>query len=374
MKIAILGNSARNAGVHLAADLAMAGHEVRLAPLAGDRLDIDAIARDGIRLEGPAAELTGGRPGVARLAAATADPAEATDGAELVIVDMESLKYEAHGPAIAAALRPGQVVHVDTHGYWAALRLWPFLVAAGRTDVVVTETVAPIASASWVDGTVHVQKRRRALDAGAFPSERSAAALGLLARAVPAMQPARDVLQTNLANGNLLVHPAMLLLNVGWFDRAEAEGQRADCYGEGVTAHVSRLAAAQDREVALVAQAYGVPSRSAAEAVRRLYGGEGDDFRAAVKGCDYYQSLGPLPAATWRGWGKVDLTHTLVPMVALARMAGVKVPIHEGYVALFAALLGCDPVAEGLTPERLGIAGMDRAALGHFLRTGRRGD
>lgn len=45
--------------------------------------------------------------------------------------------------------------------------------------------------------------------------------------------PARDVLAVNLESMNFLVHPAIALLNIGAFDRAEARGRTIDFYGDG---------------------------------------------------------------------------------------------------------------------------------------------
>jgi len=74
-----------------------------------------------------------------------------------------------------------------------------------------------------------------------FPANRSETALDRLAAITKSVEPCRNVIETNLESMNLLIHPAMALLNVGYYDRAEAKGERASFCRTGNTAHAGKL-------------------------------------------------------------------------------------------------------------------------------------
>ena len=53
----------------------------------------------------------------------------------------------------------------------------------------------------------------------------------------------------------------------------------------------------------------------------------------------------------------------LVPATQLARLLGVATPVMQATVALAGAVAGQDFAHEGWTLERMGLAGLDHAAL-----------
>ena len=61
-----------------------------------------------------------------------------------------------------------------------------------------------------------------ALPLTAFPSNRSKTVLARLAASTKSLELCRNVIETNLESMNLLIHPAMALLNVGYYDRARS--------------------------------------------------------------------------------------------------------------------------------------------------------
>jgi opine dehydrogenase len=63
------------------------------------------------------------------------------------------------------------------------------------------------------------------------------------------------------------------------------------------------------------------------------------------------------------GWG-------LVPWSELGRSRGVAAPLMDALIALGGALTGRDYRTEGLTLERLGLAGRGPGELGAYLREG----
>ena len=369
--IAIVGNSSRNVGIPMAGDLALGGHDVRLMLGADRRESLEAVrAAGGVSLEVPAERTLSGRSGLGTPRVLTDDPAEAVAGADLVVLDVEAQEIESRAAEIMPHLENGQVLYVNTHGYWPGLRLAPALRAANKAGVTVVEGIAPNISARRAGATVTAYTLRSDVPVAAFPANRMSAAEPFLPLIMGSAELCRDVIETNFENLNLLVHPAMALLNVGYFDRAEAAGDPASFYGTGNTVHAGRLAEAMDAERPAACAAFGVRFRSLLEHIHRIYGGGGDTVHEAVKQSPVYSASGMLPPDIWRSWMGDDVPLAHVPFVLLSELAGVPVPLHRGFVDIVDALLGAESWKDGLNLERLGLAGMSVEQVRAYAETG----
>jgi opine dehydrogenase len=371
MEIAVIGNSAVNTGFAVAADLAMAGHSVRLAAWPGAEASLEPIRRrGGLELVGDPAQSVSGKLGLAK-PEPKASAAAALAGAELVFLDMLAPEFETRFSTIVEHLEPGQVVHVNIHGYWPALRLAPILRAAGKSDVTLTDCPAPTIAASHADGVVTLQWLRRRLPVTAFPANRRDQALKRFEQAHPSIVPARNVLETGFAGLNMMIHAAMAILNIGWFDRAEAAKEAVYFYRGGNTPHSGKLAEAQDVERRPVCEAFSVGWRPLSQYLRDYYDAEGATIHDQVRNCAYYQALTPYPTDVWKRWMATDVGNAHVPFVALAELAGIPVPLHQSIISFVSAVLGRDFRKDGVTLERLGLAGLDTAGIQRYVETGR---
>ena len=101
MKLAVLG--AGHGGFATAADLALAGHHVRLWSRSPDALG-PLVERATITLEAE------GRHGTARLERATTDLAEAVEGAEILIAPLPATSHEDLARRLAPYLNDRQLV------------------------------------------------------------------------------------------------------------------------------------------------------------------------------------------------------------------------------------------------------------------------
>ena len=370
--IAIIGNSQRNVGAAIAGDLALGGHDVRFALEGGEGGLLETVrAAGGVTLNAPADQTLSGRNGLGTPRILTDDPVETVAGADLVVLDVEASAIEARAAAIVPHLENGQVLYVATHGYWPALRLAPALRAADKAGVTVIEGMAPNISAKRTGAKVTAYFLRHDVPVSVFPADRAPQMDRYLSLMFASAALCRDVIETNLENINLLVHPAMALLNVGYFDRAEAAGEPVSFYGKGNTANAGRLAEALDAERPAVCEAYGVRFRSLVEHIHRLYGGAGDTVHHAVKQSPVYKNSGLQPADIWRSWMADDVPLAHVPFVQLAESAGVSVPLHRGFVDIVDALLGSASWQDGLTLERLGLAGLSPEQIRDYVETGK---
>ena len=371
ISIAVVGNSMRNVGAPMAGDLALGGHDVRLALWDDQHELLEAIrSTGGISITAPATKTLSGRNGLGTLQMLTSDPAEAVAGADLVVLDVEPIELEKRAADLIPHLENGQVLYVNSHGYWPGLRLAPALRSADKAGVTVIEGTAPNITSRRTGAEVTSYSARREVPVAAFPANRTAEAERFLPLILASAELRRDVIETNFENLNLLVHPAMTLLNVGYFDRAEAAGDPISFYGTGNTVHAGKLAEALDAERPAVCEAFGVRFRSLLDHIHRTYGGGGDSIYEAVKQSPGYNKAGEMRATIWQTWMTGDLPLAHVPFVELAERAGVSVPLHRGFVDILDALLGSNSWQDGLNLERLGLAGMSIEQIRAYVETG----
>jgi opine dehydrogenase len=295
----------------------------------------------GFSVEGDAKHLIAKKTGFARLAKVCDTTAEALEDAEVVLIEVDMRQLEARFREMIPELARGAVVHVQSHGYWPAARLTPLLRKAGREDVLVTEAPAPT-HAARVDGTVVTPKGlRNGIRIATVPASRSGEALAALKPLFPDFAAASSVLQTGLENLNLIVHPAMVLPNIGAMERAKREGKTFGFYQEGVVPAAGVLGDALDAERKRVCEAYGVTHTPMPQAIEQYYGYRSDSFYEAMQN-PVYKSFPAFHPDIWRTWSSDDLRFAVVPCVQLAEQAGIAVPLHRAFAEILGVLLGVD--------------------------------
>lgn len=343
-KVAVIGNTTGRAlGAVCAADLTMAGHEVRYALFEEQRSKLPELRKaGGFTLDGDAKHLISKKTGFARLAKICDTTAEALQDAEAVLIEVDLLQLEDKFRAMIPEFARGAVVHVQSHGYWVAARLTPLLRKAGRDDVLVTEAPAPTHVAQ-INGTVVTPKGlRTGIRVATVPAARSDEALAALTPLFPGFAAAASVLQTGLENLNLMVHPAMILANIGAMERAKLDGRKFGFYQEGVVPAVGLLGDALDAERKRVCEAYGVAHTPMPRAIEQYYGFKSDTGYQAMQN-PVYKSYPSYQPDIWREWGRVDLPYGIVPCVQLAEQGGIAVPLHRAFAEILGVLLGVDP-------------------------------
>jgi opine dehydrogenase len=366
-KVAVIGNTARAIGAVCAADLTLSGHEVRYTVFAEQQDQLPELRNaGGFTVEGDAKHLISKKTGFAKLARICDTTAEALKDAEAVLIEVDIQRLEEKFTAMIPEFARGAVVHVQSHGYWPAARLTPLLRRAGREDVLVTEAPAPT-HAARINGTVVTPKGLRGgIQIATVPASRTGEALAALKPLFPHFTAASSVLQTGLENLNLIVHPAMVLPNIGAMERAKLEGRKFGFYQEGVVPSAGILGDALDAERKRVCEAYGVEHTPMAKAIEQYYGFKSDTFYEAMQN-PVYKSFPPFQPDIWREWELVDLPYAIVPCVQLADQAGIAVPLHRGFAEILGVLLGVDPWKCGPSLTDMDLEGTAEAVKQRML-------
>jgi opine dehydrogenase len=347
VNICVLGGS--NGGYATAADLALAGHRVRLWRRSATELE-------PVRSQGTITLVAEGRQGQARLDRATADLKEALDGAEVVVVPLPATSHDDLARQLAGKLSGREIVLL-TPGTLGSYVLARGLARAGATlPLAFAETgTLPYLARKTGPTTVTAPVRAANLPVGVFPASRSKTALERIAALFPATRPCADVLDAALTNAGVVIHPPLVLVNAGAIDAG-----RFDIHASGTSASARRLIDAVDAERIASRQGLGYPAPHYELAT--YY----DEARAAegLYGAGARQKL--VASGLWsevvtyeHRYVSEDVALGLTLFESAGRTAGVPTPAVSGLLGVFGALLGRD-LTGGRALDHLGLGDLTR--------------
>lgn len=358
MIVAVLG--AGHGGFATAADLALAGHRVRLwaraAAALGPVADTHTIVLD--------AE---GRRGAATLERATTELAEAVSGAEVLLAVVPAFGQDDLARRLAPHLTERQVVLLTpgTLGSYAMARevaraggTLPWAFAESGTLPYLARRVGPAA--------VKAPVRAANLPVGVFPASRATRALLTVGGLFPAVRPCADVLDAALTNAGPVLHPPLVLLNAGAIDQGAF-----DVHAAGTTASVRRLIDRVDAERVATRRGWGYPAphyeaATYYEEARAAEGLYGPGARGKLVTSGLWREVLTLD----HRYVREDVVLGLALFESAARAAGVDTPAIGGLLLLFEALLDERLSGRGRALEHLGLGDLSRREIRRFLVEG----
>ena len=358
MNVAVLGAS--HGGFTTAADLALAGHAVRLWARSPQAL--------GPLAQHPTIVLTAeGRAGTARLARATTDLAEALAGAEIVIAPIPATGHDDLAKSLEPHVNERQIILLTpgTLGSYAIARALaradarqPFSFAETGTLPYLTRRTGPAAVSAPV--------RAANLPLGVFPASRTKQTVARLADLFPAARPCVDALDVALTNAGPVIHPPLVLLNAGAID-----GGAFDVHAAGTTPSVRRLIDVVDAERVATRAEWGYPAPhyeiatyyDEARAAEGLYG-------AGAKTKLLASGLWSEIVTMQHRYVTEDVAFGLALFESAGRAAGVDTPGVSGLLLMFRALLGRELSGRGRALEHLGLGDFSRCEIRGFLDQG----
>jgi opine dehydrogenase len=349
VNIAVLGGGPGASAT--AADLALAGHRVRL----WRRREADFAP---IRQAGGITLVEDERRATAPLDRLTADLADAVAGAEVVIISIPAAAHPEVAGRLSTALEAEQIVLLTAGLLGSYVIARDIARARGRIPFALAETGTVPCRARWTGpAEVAVSARAVNLSVGVFPAAHTAETLERLRPLVPALHPCRDALDVALTNPGPAIHPPLVLLNA-----AAIEAGGPDTVATGMTPGVRRLIEAVDGERVAIRAGLGYP------APHYALSQPGDDARAsevldgARAGWASLLAGGPFDETVTFEHRSVteDAALGLSLFESAGRLAGADTPVIGGLLSVFQALLGRDLRATG--------RGLDRLGLGDFVR------
>jgi opine dehydrogenase len=341
VNIAVLGGS--NGAFATAADLALAGHRVRL----WRRRSEDAAALvNGITLTAEQ------RQGPARLEQVTAYLTQAVRGADVVIAPLPASTHEDLGRRLAGVVTEGQMMLLE------AATLGSFVIAreigrAGKPlPLALAETgTLPYLARKTGPAAVAAPVRAANLPVGVFPAARAKDVLARVRELYPATRPCVDAIDVALTNVGPVLHPPLVLVNAGAIDRGSF-----DIHAAGTTESARRLIDAVDAERVASRRGWGFPAPHYEMAT--YY----DEARAAegLYGVDAKAKL--IASGLWHEtltyehrYVSEDVELGLPLLESAARSVSVASPATSGLLGVFGALLGRPLAGRGRDLDHLGL-------------------
>jgi opine dehydrogenase len=185
-------------------------------------------------------------------------------------------------------------------------------------------------------------------------------ALDAARRLFDCASPVADVLNSDLSNVNMVLHPPGAVLAAAW---VEARSGDFTFYVDGMTPGVARVMKELDDERRAVARAFGhdlPPLVSEMQAIGTVEASvtDMDDLVGAIAGGEVNRRI-KAPNSLSHRYYLEDFGHGLLPFLVFAGIAKVAVPVARSLLCLASALTGKDFNESGRTAERMGIAGFD---------------
>ncbi|MGH7308044.1 MAG: 2-dehydropantoate 2-reductase N-terminal domain-containing protein [Candidatus Rokuibacteriota bacterium] len=333
MRVAVLGGG--HAAYAAAAELALAGHEVRLWRRASAELA-------PVRQAGGITLVAGERRDKAALAS-VAELGEAVGGTDVVIVAMPATAHEDIAPRLAPHLAERHVVLVTPGTLGAFVMAREISRAGGRLPQAFVETgTLPYRAHKTGPAEVRIAARAGTLPVGIFPGSRTAA-LAPVSELFPAARPCVDVLDAALTDGGPVIHPPLALVNLGAID----QGRDVEA-----TASARCLMDALDRERVAARAGWGYPVRAS----------------EVVTGAADIGSERPLSLSHRYVVEDVALGLSLVE--SAARTVGAETAASSGLLLVFGTLLGRLLLGRGRALEHLGLGDLAVREIREVLHEG----
>jgi opine dehydrogenase len=358
MRVAVLGGS--HGAYATAADLSLAGHQVRLwRRQEGDLAPVRAAG--GISL------VAEGRNGLARPERLTADLAEALADAEVVIIPLPATAHQDLARRLAKELSPRQIVLLTPGTFGSYVMAREIARAGGSQPFAFAETgTLPYLTRKTGPAEVTAPVRAANLPTGVFPAAHATEALARLRELFPSVRACRDALDVALTNAGTVIHPPLVLLNAGAIDAG-----RFDIHVAGTTPSVRRLIDAADAERVETRLRLGYPAPHYEQAT--YY----DEARAAEGLYGVGAKAKLVASGLWSELLTFDHRYVTedaalgLPLYESAgRLANVETPAVSGLLSVFGVLLGRDLRAEGRGLDRLGLGEFTLREIRSLLREG----
>ena len=358
--IAILG--AGNGGLAAAADLTLQGYAVRLYSRSERTLE-PIRERGGIEL------IEGEKKSFAELSAASTRIAEVVPGADVVMIVAPAVAHAGLAAALAPLMNEEQILLLNPGHTGGSLHVASVLRGLGvKAKICETVTLTYICRAV-APAAVEIYRRTSNLRFAGFPGKATEDLTRAVSELYPAVVPAENVLETGFSNINAIMHPAGMIANAG---RIEA-GEDFFFYSD-ITPAIARVIEGVDHERLRIVERIGLPPLSFVELFHRA-GLTSDSARASGSVYQAIRESAPnraikAPRTLDHRYVHEDVGYGLVPMADFAGALDIETPVMDELIASASAMNAIDYRREGLTLEKMGLAGFRQKDLATMLHQG----
>ena len=363
-KIAVLG--AGNGGCAAAADLTLRGYEVRLFSRSAS-----AIAKLAKRGEIELIEQGITKSAAPYFMSPHLPPVVA--GADLIVVASPAVAHDYLAKNLTNYLTDGQMILLNPGHTGGSLHFANLLRTFDcKANVELCETVTLTYICRMREpGRVEIYRRTTNLRCAAFPGKFTGALVKEIQEVFPNVVPAENVLETGFSNINAIMHPAGMLGNAGWIEKT---GGDFLYYREGITPAIGAWIDEVDKERLAIVRSLGLRPLRFVDIFHQagLTTSEARDSGSAYRAIHESEANFTIksPPSLDHRYIKEDIPYGLVPMAEIGKLSGVRTPVMDALITLASTALGIDFRTDGLTLEKMGLAGVKPETLPQVLHDG----
>lgn len=358
MKVTVFGSG--NGGCTLAADWALAGHDVRLFDFEKFPDNINAInAAGGISVSGKV-------EGFAKLSYCGFDIDQALEECDLLFVVGPAYSTQPFGEACKGKLRDGQRVIIVPGSCGGAL-VFKRALGLDYDDerVIVGEThTLPYACRVLSPGNIHVYHKLTGwVYIAALPSKYTEELHEKFNQVNPCV-PAKNVLQTTLTNGNPAIHPAGTLMMAAWIEATKGDFY---FYEDGIQPGVGRLIKGVDEERMEIAKAMGFDLYPGPVLTKKQGYLIDDDYENCYRSAPGFKGV-RAPSKLDTRYFHEDVGFGLVLFEELGKKFGVDTSVISSIITIASTIMQRDYRGERMrTLDKLGLDNLTCEELIHRL-------
>jgi len=355
-KIAILGGG--NGAHTMAADFTVKGHTVNLFEMPAFKSRMQKVFDTGT------VETMGELNGPIKLNMVTDDIEKAIDGVHYICLVTPAFAHGDYAKLLKGKVKKDQIIVVFP-GAFAALQLRKVF---GEKDCPVIADVnnLPFDTRLVAPGKVDIYGRND-VNIGFLPASAGPGLIDEMREDLfPFAKVYNDVLESGLSIVNPAWHTGPCLLSVALIEHPLFNFY---VYEHGWTPSACKLNIVLDNERKAVGKALGYKLRPM------------EDFSGMPDGFNWKQlyaaghgsiSLTPIqgPNSIWDRYLTEDCPFGLVPWTEVGKILGVPMPMTNSCIDIYNVIHETDWRKKGLTAEDMGIAGMTKDELVHYVRFG----
>ncbi len=369
MKITIIG--AGRGGTTLAADMMLMGHDVTLFQHPDfAKATLDPIAEaGGITIAG---KTISGKTGKV-MPKLSCNAKEAVHGSQVVIFSLAAFGHGNMMPEVIPHLEEGQVCIVTT-GYYCSLRFRDLILRSDRKIYWVETELLPYLTDKPNAVHVDVMAVKKSLGFAAFPACDNEKVAPIIKEIFPMVEPAwHNVLEVSAASLNPICHMPLILMNLAKIENTPAD-KTFNMYGEGTSPMAGKLMECLDKEKMAFGRLFGIEMQTAIERRQATYpikNPEGKGMYEAIIEDENNEGFILYPREYF-GILDEDLPNAVTPLVSIANLYGLDMPLHQSILNIFAASYGDKFKEKALTAETLGLTDMSKDELLALLNEGKK--
>lgn len=173
-----------------------------------------------------------------------------------------------------------------------------------------------------------------------------------------------NLLEANFNNTNSIIHPAPMLLNIGWIETTKGDFY---FYKEGISTSIATLLEKEDEEKILIGRQYSMNLLTFLQTIEEFYDQRYDSILSFVRYSQVHNTIKGTPHTLKNRYIMEDVPYALVPWSFLAKKAGVDAPVTNLLIQLASNVYDIDFMEVGRTLEQMGLEGMSYKEILEYI-------